>query len=549
MELFDKLKQEYSIAYSNLHCNHGFEDNYVLLEHVLSDSVNSPDYANLSRIPQYIQEILERRSDAHFKNIALNAEPFVKKVIEICEGNLDAIRRNPTDLGNFAHILSYLDLRATQTRQIRNIEAHLATLQTTIQFYESVKTVLLSYFQVIDKKHDALHKHYFPQLYFKEYLNTVEEDYILKQAAFVDLKVAETTYLQVLGKEVLPRGATTPAREGTIERLRQIVPERQMMLLGNAGMGKSTAMLFLAKNDAIQLLSIGSRPCATHPLPVYLRLTVTMRSVSDIVAAIARRIERTSSLVAEFLENAYLTVFLDGFNEVAERIQTHIIEPIQDFIDSFPKTRIWIASRPLAYEDVDFRQSGKGSWATRAVIPAFLLQPMHGALIQEFVIKNYRRDLSATDGTRRVAIQQLFRVIQQNASLLKILQTPIHLMEFIRLYEQDPKVPPTVQILTQRFFQWKFRREKEMDKLFNPLEFNELTQHYAWTVLEDCTELGDNPSMPEAKVRETIRSFPHKVSLTADQWLYHALNMNLLGRDRALQYQFVHQSYLEFFAQ
>jgi predicted NACHT family NTPase len=272
-----------------------------------------------------------------------------------------------------------------------------------------------------------------------------------------------------------------------------------------------------------------------------------MRLYSDIVAALAGRLERTVEFTTCLLDENRLCVFLDGFNEVADRINHDIIEPIQCFIEQFPNVRLFIGSRPMAYEDVDFRLPGLGLLETRPIIPAFSLQPMHRQQVQTFVKSNYRRELPDADPQRIKEISKLLGIVGGNPNLFKMLQTPLHLMQFLRIYEAEPSVPPSLTVLTKRFLEWKYKRERDIAGEFLEVQFVELAQHYAWTVFYEYEKLGDNPAMPESLVREILRKYPHKVDISADKWLHHALNMTLFVRDKERNYQFVHQSYLEFF--
>lgn len=405
------------------------------------------------------------------------------------------------------------------------------------EYYNDFKDLILAYFLVIDARYQALYVKVFSEHIFTEYLKTVLEDYEIQQAVFVDLEVKE--YIEILGKEVQAKGEQQKARQDTILKLRQTVTENQMMLLGQAGMGKTTSLLFLAKKDAEELLKTNKKSILPS-LPVYITLASFNNETDTIVDKIANRLERKIDFTENYLREGKITLFLDGFNEVLERLQTQMIRIIQQFIDDFPKTKIIIASRPLAYEEIEFKQSGTNLPQNRKPIPAFLLLELKEDLVKDFLKKNYQGNAD-----------KLFAEISKTKALLDSLNNPLYLAEFISIYEEGQQIPASLTIITSRFIEKKYKREKEkIDATFNKIEFAKLMAEYTQNISVDDKFGMANPQVHyrDAKkiIEEAIKE--QKAETNTDRFLKNAISMNLLIKNREGTYSFAHQSYQDFFA-
>lgn len=355
------------------------------------------------------------------------------------------------------------------------------------------------------------------------------EDYNFQQAIFVDLEVRE--YIEIIGKEVQAKNVIEPARQDTILNLRRTMTDNQWMLLGQAGMGKTTSLLRLAMNDAN-----ARKTNPLIPLPVYITLASFDDFASTIPKQIAKRLDRTLDFTLEWLQKGKITLYLDGFNEVLERLRNQLVRSIQRFIDDYPQVKIILASRPVAYEDIDFKTPKRNK-----NIPAFLLLEMKETLIEDFIRKNYKGN--------QIALWAFLKQ-PENLMLLQTLNNPLYLAEFLTIYQVDIESPPSTTAITERFIYRKYQREKaQIDITFNAAEFSQLMAYYTLMISDDDQFGMSNPQVPYRVLHKIVESgcAEYKTEMTTAHFLRNATSMHLLVKHREGSYAFAHQSYQDFF--
>ncbi len=546
MALIDTLNDQYSEYQNNDAVKRFYNKNiteiYTLLKRTIEFELNPKKYGGLKEtVLNYMENAFDEHigSVASIKLLASDLEVLMKKVIEILEGNLDNV--NSANDGNIylKELSSHLNLSDCNcfknvTIYIRNEQTHNSPKLPYHEYYQDLKDIILSYFLVVSCQYQKLYNKVFSEHIFTEYLKSVIEDYNTQQAVFVDLEVKE--YIEIFGKEVQAKNAQQKARQDTILNLTKTIPEKQMMLLGQAGMGKTTSLLFLAKEDAQKILNNNKNVL----LPVYITLASFTNSNDTILKKIAKRLERNEELIENYLNEGKITLFLDGFNEILEQFQHQIIRIIQGFIDDFPNTKIIIASRPVAYEEIDFKKSGKTPSQHRDVIPAFLLLELKDNLIKDFIKKNYKGDTEA-----------LFKEINSKPNLMSVLNNPLYLAEFISIYQDGNQMPSSTTVITERFINKKYKREKELiDTTFNQKEFANVMGEYTQHISVDDDFGMSNPQVPYKKVKEILEKIiqEKKYNINSDNFLKNAISLNLLVKNKQENtYYFAHQSYQDFF--
>lgn len=184
-------------------------------------------------------------------------------------------------------------------------------------------------------------------------------------------------------------------REGTIDTLRKrLISDNQfqMILIGDAGMGKSTTMQYLAFNDAR-----GSNA----PLPIYIELKLLISELT-IEEHIVEKYSFSKTEIIKQFKAGTLTLFLDGLNEVLPSIKSKIYLNIKRLIKDYPKIFIILSSRQQDYKN-EFEN-----------VPVFALQRMNINQIEEFLQKNAPQDI-----TRQI----ILNAIKGNRNWEKILGT------------------------------------------------------------------------------------------------------------------------------
>lgn len=544
MSLITILEEQYAKDLLDINRNKKALDFYNLLKRTIEYSIEGKkEYEGLKEtVLKYMEEAFHQEnigSVASLKLLASELEVFGKKVIELTEGNLDRVIKAQDGNVYLKEIIAHLSIRHDSfkevSRYIRNEQTHNSYKLPYHQYYSDFRDVILSYFLVINSRFNPLYKIVFSEHIFTEYISTVVEDYKIQQTIFIDLEIKE--YIEILGKEVQARGENKKeARKDTILNLKNIVTEKQMMILGQAGMGKTTSLLYLAMKDAEEYEK------KKIPLPVYISLASFDSPNDSIVEKIANRIERTSEFVVEYLKEGKITLFLDGFNEILDRMKHEMVRAIQNFIDKYPNIRIIVASRPVAYEEIEFKESGTTVREHRKPIPAFLLLEMKEELIQNFIAKNYKGDK-----------EKLWTFLNQPQfkGLLDTLKNPLYLAEFLTVYEEGKAPPPSTTAITARFIERKYKREKEkIDARFDKHLFNQLMADYTFHISISEKYGMSNPQVMEEDAKAIIEGIikENKLEMTVQKFFHNAVSMNLLVKHRAGTYSFAHQSYQDYFA-
>jgi hypothetical protein len=235
-------------------------------------------------------------------------------------------------------VLQHFGLRtkpwARQAVELRNKPAHhlpdlLATL-TLRQYATYLEEALLGYFLVTAVRYQALYKQR-----WDAYLRKVIALYENRQATFVDLQVKEQ--IRLIGVEVKAVGDMSASRKVAVLELRQKVEEKARLLLGNAGMGKTTTLLHLAHRDATQLLAA---PTLSTPIPVLVDLAKWTLLEQTIEQYIAQATNEPLHRIQRDFAAARYVLYVDGFNEIqnVQGLEQWLLTNLQTLIQNAQST-------------------------------------------------------------------------------------------------------------------------------------------------------------------------------------------------------------------
>lgn len=302
-------------------------------------------------------------------------------------------------------------------------------------------------------------------------------------------------------------------KEGTIENIRKdLLLENQfrMMIIGEAGMGKSTTMQYLVYKDAID---------EKRPIPVYveLKLLISELTIQDYI--IDKYFFSMTDLI-EHLHAGTITLFLDGLNEILPTNRQRIYINIKNIFDDFPKTFIMMSSRQQ-YNKNDFEN-----------VPVFALQKMDVNQIQEFIKKN-------TDDEHSQQI--ILDAISRNVKWRKILGTPLILFMLINIVKNELAIPDDESKIILQFINNLLIRERTKDINFEVDYFNLIISYLAFESIE---LKGDtNSGIAYSEVDLILRSKFTDLSIwDVMQYLKKAIDLSILTNDGNV-YSFFHQSY------
>ncbi|RKZ40608.1 MAG: hypothetical protein DRR16_25955 [Candidatus Parabeggiatoa sp. nov. 3] len=357
------------------------------------------------------------------------------------------------------------------------------------------------------------------------YLAQVVDDFNKWKQRFVAIKSTEK--IELSAREEVDEIDQKP-REGHIEQLRQEIP--QMMILGDAGMGKTTTLQYLALADA--------KICQQNPtkanIPVYLALKL-FTGDHTLWQEILHQLPFPNDFSNDLLQQGRVNLFLDGLNEVSQQYRQTMINQIQDFLKRFPNINLLIASR----------SSHQFMLTESQQLPVFALQKMTGAKIEDFLQKN------TGEKTRQIIQAE----IAENERVLDWLRVPMLLKMMIEVVDErlqspefkDDPIPETTNELLGYFIEGIYRRECDRDANFSDTEitFDALTTHLAVQIFDKAKS---NSALKRNQVlhilTEKVKSgFPNA---DLNYFLRVSTEMGILALDKGV-YSFVHEEYLDYY--
>jgi uncharacterized tellurite resistance protein B-like protein len=364
---------------------------------------------------------------------------------------------------------------------------------------------------------------------FVAYLEKVKSNFRERIGRFVHLKGhEEITLLNSYAVEQLPdteEDNELIGRRGTIDELRdKYVMERRMMLWGDAGMGKSTTLEYLAYRDADKKLKESD-----GPIPVYLPLGLLTDRNLSLKKIIWNRIGVDDIAGESLLLDGKINLFLDGVNEIPRDsnntlINTRIRE-IQELIDDYPASFIMVSNRQQS-ENIFHN------------IPVFIMQRMDQEQMLVFIQKNSNNTALAS---------MIHAELDQNKRLVRIVKTPLMLSRLIEVVRDEGTIPKSEGEIIHRFINCLYNRERveKKDMNFDISKIHRLLRYLGYESLED---LNTNAGMSEDQVLFYFVACMNKYNFNIDTMyvIDKANQLNILDKRDNL-YTFAHQAYQDYY--
>ena len=185
------------------------------------------------------------------------------------------------------------------------------------------------------------------ELNIENYLNEITQQLKKRMSRFIHIRGEEN--FSVLGSYVIEYQDDTSdsrRRKGTVEYLRDnSIPERRMMIWGEAGMGKTTTLEYLTYMDAKKRLKDSN-----YNIPVLVLLGVMTKATYTIKQYICDKLDIGVDICESLLEEGKINLFLDGLNEIPAdaggNLKTLRMREIKQLLRDYPKTFIIITNRP-----------------------------------------------------------------------------------------------------------------------------------------------------------------------------------------------------------
>lgn len=179
----------------------------------------------------------------------------------------------------------------------------------------------------------------------------------------------------------------------------------QLLILGNAGAGKTTAMLELAR-DALFL----AEEDETQPIPVMFKLSSWAKDRKPLDAWMGDylnlKYQMRKQTGRQHLAQGHILFLLDGLDEVSQKWREACVNAITNFCQNYQINGIAVSSRPEEYDALTVKLKLEG---------AILLEPLTKAQIETYLEEAGE------------ALAPVRAALQEDAQLVKLLDTPMML--------------------------------------------------------------------------------------------------------------------------
>ncbi len=379
------------------------------------------------------------------------------------ESNCPAHFRNEPSLG---FVLPALKV----AYELRNAVAH---HKTAIEYFDAepkmiadkrhwfgdVEDCILAYLFVTYKYFEKLRRFLEPDM--TRYLESVKLDFETERLRFVHIR---GVFEDIIHVKSHPKVSYTSefvpelSDDETVATLRGKISGRKMLVTGDAGMGKTTTLHYLAAEDADKLLKNYDLLSIDHPLPVYVELKdfkddeangrkievtvrdLIFRQVKYGMDALAKsEEEKLERYLDKLLNEGKITLFLDGLNEIPKTDKENKHQAINAFLKQFEQVFFVLTSRKEDYKGVVAIQ-----------LPVFELQKMDVPQIAMFLQKN-------TDNIE--VHDKINTLVAKNESFKEFIGVPLILLALVKVVEKTGQIPNTdtkiIRSFIDQLYDWQ----------------------------------------------------------------------------------------------
>lgn len=366
----------------------------------------------------------------------------------------------------------------------------------------------------------------------ENYIKSIKDDYLELQSFFVHLLGKQ----QQVGEIIMSaRERGEQNRRGTVEELAEMIKkaERRMLITGDPGMGKTTAMQYLCLKTA-QAFAPNQPASPQAPLPVYLELRRADVSVFDLLYEHLGKHFPTlngntiKEIAQKMLHVGSFMIFFDGLNEIKKEATNDsiVFNTLRTIVTDYGKCMFVVSSRPS--------EARAKQW----IIPTFELEAMDDKLQNEFLQKN------AQKSNTRQLIEQAKNTF---ADLQQFMEVPIMFLMLIRVVEEMGAVPENKKQIVERFLAGLYQLEAEKNFQFQPQQANQVLAHLAQQIV---TQTESNAEITFEKATEYAQIALQQIGVTTTdtQTLLLKLCELKILKGSKIKIGFKHQWFADYFS-
>lgn len=433
----------------------------------------------LKSFEPFLKKVLYYLDNEQFLNVFTNQQMGIA-IINALELNPDNIYLDEDHLNEFNFTKDDFEYYLIKVYLLRNSESHNAEVWTPRKIGEAIEDILIFYLEVINRFQEQL-KQKIPEAEndFSKYIDEKIKEFEEWRTKFIPTNMEENSSLYEGiatedrsiyehnndsestsddedvdenvdaedditgdGYDNSNPGKSEKERSGTVDQIRkENLPERCMMLWGEAGLGKSTTLQYLTYIDA-QAYKEGK----SDKIPVYIPLGNLIQENITIENSVFSELGIGVDVGRNLLENGQLNIFLDGVNEIPKNVRSVREREIQTLLDSQSK----LATQKKSLIIISNRPEGNSSFSN---IPIFNLKPLSDDQIFEFIEKN-------TKGKDEKIINIIKKGIEENPKFKNSIKTPLMAMKLINIVIDKKKFPETEHDLIGAYLKGLYERER-----------------------------------------------------------------------------------------
>lgn len=511
------------------------ERQYAALEKIFDEDTPLSEIrlciGNVLKIEPTLKKILSLTDSTAYdevQNERLGLANVIKKLgMNPNNKKLDAV---PETYSNDRDFMEHI----ARAYSLRNSEAHLFESWNRKDIYMNLDSVLITWLRAvkINKKQiiEFLESNVtLSEIAIESYLKKITEEFRERMKRFIHLRGEEN--LELIGGLAIEQAHDRDndngtLRKGTVDSLRKTaIPERRMIIWGEAGIGKSTTLEYLAYSDAQARLKDKNAN-----IPILFLLGIMLDGNYSIKQYICDKLKVDMQECDKLLSAGKINLFLDGLNEIptggiVSNLKTIRMREIRQLMMNYPKTFIIITNRPQDSRDFDN-------------IPVFNLQKLNDDEIKLFLEKNV---------TQNSVKKNIMDALTADKNFRKIIRTPLILSRLVATVQYTNIVPKSEGAIIGQFLKCLFEREKN-EKLDERLDIQKMTYLLRVIAFESLENKEANAGMTESELigycSKCMKSY--KFEYDALFAIGMMVQLGILER-RENVYVFSHQSYQDYY--
>ena len=470
-----------------------------------------------------------------FNVINKNKEGFasVLRALGLIENNIN-LTKSPSYFRNAGNYLEQI----VQTYQLRNTESHNCEKWSRSELYSNIDAVLIAILYCVHNNKKMLLQKFeevkLGEIDVSPYMDEIISYFKNKMKKFIMLNGEEnlsmmdryiTENIEYDEEDNEDSVEKVVARHGTIDEIRSAyIPEKRMIIWGEAGTGKSTVLEYLAYIDAQK-----RKKDNNVAIPVLIPLGLLISQEDTLKSYIAKKLNIDEESLISILNRGQVNLFLDGINEIPDdhftKLRSIRLREIKMFLDCYKKCFVIITNRPS--EVNDFKN-----------IPVFDLLKLTNEQIEVFLQKNAEKPDT---------IKIITNSINENKRLKAIVRTPLMFSRLIDIVDATGKIPNSEGAIIGAFLDTILKRERseKTDSEFDVKKAQYLLRAIAYNGLEDSST---NSGISEEKILAYMQKCMDTYMFKVDTFymLEMFVQLGILTKRDAL-YLFMHQAYQDYY--